>query len=508
MTRLALVAGDQLDPNLASLRALRRGTDHVLMAELADEATYVRHHVKKIVLVFSAMRHFAAELEAQGHRVFYHRFDPGSKVRSFTAALARHCNRNRIDEIVLTRPGEWRVFEEFGRLEAQLGVAVTVLEDDRFVCSPERFADWAGRRSALRMEFFYREMRRETGLLMDGDRPVGGRWNFDAENRRKWSGEPAAARPMRFSPDATTREVIDSVVANFDGFGTLQGFDFAVTRGDARRALAHFVDTALPWFGDFQDALPDDEDWLFHSRLSAYLNIGLLDPLEVCRAVERAWRDGRVPVNAAEGYIRQVIGWREFVRGVYWLKMPDYADENHLGGDRPLPAWYWTGETSMRCLSRAIDCTRRNAYAHHIQRLMVTGNFALLLGVDTEAVCDWYLAVYADAIDWVERPNTAGMVMFADGGLLASKPYAASGRYIQRMGDHCGNCRYSVQQRTGADACPFNTLYWDFLIRHRQRLAGNPRMRMMYRNVDRMVPSVKSAIRRRAKWIRENADAL
>ena len=509
MTTLTIITGDQLSQNLASLKAIDRGRDHVLMAELWDEVEYVRHHLKKIVLIFSAMRHFAQALEDDGYCVHYHRFDPAASMRSFSDAVAAHCKRHAIDEIVVTRPGEWRVFDAFNRLEKTLGVPVRMVEDERFVSTPGEFAEWAGARKNFRMEFFYRLMRRKTGLLMDAEgQPEGGQWNFDADNRKKWKGRPESARPMSFAPDDITREVIDLVSSCIDGFGELDGFDFGVTPGQARRALAHFVKTGLPWFGDYQDALPDDEDYLFHSRLSAYLNIGLLDPLEVCRAVQAAWQAGEVPLNAAEGYIRQIIGWREFVRGIYWLKMPDYAEQNFLDGDQPLPEWYWSGRTKMRCLERAIENTRRNAYAHHIQRLMVTGNFALLLGVRPPEVCEWYLAVYADAFEWVELPNTLGMVMFGDGGLLASKPYAASGKYIQRMGDHCANCRYAVSERTGDDACPFNALYWDFLMRNEKRLDDNPRMRMMYRNVERLEPAEKAAITKRANWLRENVEAL
>ena len=509
MTTLTLITGDQLSPDLASLKAIERGRDHVLMAELSDEVQYVPHHLKKVVLIFSAMRHFARDLQAAGHRVHYHRFDPAGAIRSFSDAVSNYCERHGIDEIVVTWPGEWRVFDELNKLEKSLGIPVRMLEDDRFVSTPGEFADWADGRKSLRMEFFYRQVRKRTGLLMNEDgKPEGGQWNFDAENRKKWKGRPESASPMSFSPDEITRDVIELVSSGIDGFGELDGFDFGVTRAQARRALAHFIKTGLPWFGDYQDALPDDEDYLFHSRLSAYLNIGLLDPLEVCKAVEQAWRDGDVPLNAAEGYIRQIIGWREFVRGIYWLKMPDYAAGNHLDGEQPLPEWYWSGETHMRCLARAIGNTRRNAYAHHIQRLMVTGNFALLLGVRPREICDWYLAVYADAFDWVELPNTLGMVMFGDGGLLASKPYAASGKYIQRMGDHCANCRYKVSERTAEDACPFNALYWDFLMRNEDKLGGNPRMRMMYRNVERLESSDKAAIIKRANWIRDHVEAL
>ena len=509
MTTLTVITGDQLSPDLASLKAIRRGTDHVLMAELADEVRYVPHHRKKIVLILSAMRHFASHLQAAGHSVHYQRFDPETRIRSFSDAVANHCERYQIDRIVVTRPGEWRVSDEFAKLEKTMNIPVDTLEDDRFVSTPGEFAEWASDRKSLRMEFFYRLMRKRTGLLMDKQgKPEGGQWNFDADNRKKWKGRPESASPMSFAPDEVTREVIELVHSCIEGFGELDGFDFGVTRGQARQALAHFVKTGLPWFGDYQDALPDDEDYLFHSRLSAYLNIGLLDPLEVCEAVENAWQAGDVPLNAAEGYIRQIIGWREFIRGIYWLRMPEYADENYLGGDRALPEWYWTGETGMRCLERAIGNTRRNAYAHHIQRLMVTGNFALLLGVRPREVCEWYLAVYADAFEWVELPNTLGMVMFGDGGLLASKPYAASGKYIQRMGDHCASCRYAVTERTAEDACPFNALYWDFLMRNEKMLGDSPRMRMMYRNVEKLKPADKAAITKRANWLKENVDDL
>lgn len=508
MARLCLVTGDQLSAELASLRALDRDEDHVLMAELADEAGYVQHHRKKIALIFSAMRHFAGFLEDDGYRVFYRRFEPSSSIRSFTDAVRAHLDQHDIDEIVLTWPGEWRVLEMFKDFEKEFDVPVTVLEDDRFVSTPAEFADWAEDRKTLRMEFFYRSMRKRTGLLMDDGQPVGEQWNYDAENRRKWTGEPDAARPMRFTPNDVTREVLDVVGEHFDGFGEIDDFDLPVTTGQARRALAHFIEQALPCFGDYQDALPDDEDWLFHSRLSTSLNLGLLDPLDVCEAAEQAWRDGHAPLNAVEGFIRQIIGWREFIRGVYWLKMPDYAEENFFGVDRDLPGWYWTGDTEMRCLHRAIDATRRNAYAHHIQRLMVTGNFAMLLGVEPRQVADWYLAVYADAYEWVELPNVLGMAIYADGGSFASKPYAASGKYIQRMGDHCSNCRYAVGERTGEDSCPFNALYWDFLMRNEDRLADNGRMTMMYRNVERLKPADKAAITRRANWIRDNIETL
>jgi deoxyribodipyrimidine photolyase-related protein len=350
------------------------------------------------------------------------------------------------------------------------------------------------------MEFFYRDMRRRTGLLMTPDgEPEGGRWNFDAENRKRLPNGVAVPSPPGFAPDATTAAVIDLVRQRFtNGFGDIDGFNFPVTAREAEAALADFIAHRLPGFGDWQDAMQRDQPFLFHAVISPALNIGLLDPLEVCRAVEAAWRAGDVALNAAEGFIRQIIGWREYVRGIYWLRMPEYGTLNALGAERPLPEFYWSGATDMACMAQVVRQTRRDAYAHHIQRLMVTGNFALLAGLHPDAVDEWYLSVYADAYQWVEMPNTRGMALFADGGMLGSKPYAASGAYINRMSDYCRDCAYDVKQATEANACPFNFLYWDFIARHAERLAGNARMTMPLRNWERMPADRRGAIRARA----------
>jgi deoxyribodipyrimidine photolyase-related protein len=334
------------------------------------------------------------------------------------------------------------------------------------------------------MEHFYREMRRRHGLLMEDGAPAGGVWNFDAENRKRLpAGTRVPDRP-RFVPDDITGQVTRLVAERFpDGFGDLDSFGWPVTREQALEALAGFIDQCLPHFGDYQDAMKDGQPFLFHSLLAPALNIGLLSPLEVCRAAEKAWRSGAAPLNAVEGFIRQILGWREYVRGLYWTFMPGYAEANALEAHRSLPEFYWTGETPMRCLRQAVADTRRHAYSHHIQRLMVTGNFALLAGIAPRAVERWYLAVYADAVEWVEMPNTMGMALHADGGRMASKPYAASGAYIDRMSDFCGACEYDVRRKSGPGACPFNYLYWAFLIRNEQRLSGNPRMAMPYRTL-------------------------
>ncbi len=495
---LRLVFADHLSRSISSLRDLDPERDVVLMAEVADEATYVPHHPKKIAFLFSAMRHFAQALEAEGIRVDYRRLDDFDNRGSFREELVAGVERHRPERVVVTEPGEWRVLEDMRGWEKATGLAVEIQEDDRFFCSQAAFARWAMGRRQLRMEHFYRAMRERTGLLMEAEgEPAGDRWNFDAENRKPAKGDLDFPAPSRFEPDATTWEVIELVRERFaDNFGEVEPFWFAVTREQAAGALDHFVEAALPRFGDYQDAMRAGEDFLFHSVLSQYLNAGLLLPREVCGRVEEAWRRGRVPLNSAEGFIRQILGWREYVRGIYWQRMPGLAKENHLGNRRPLPALYWTGETPMRCLASVIDQTRREALSHHIQRLMVTGNFALLVGVRPEAICAWYLAVYADAFEWVELPNTLGMAMFADGGLLASKPYAASGNYINKMSDFCAGCSFDVRQKTGPEACPFNYLYWSFLMENRSRLEGNPRLGPVYRTLDRLGEDRRKAIRR------------
>ena len=498
MVKLVLVLGDQLSDGVAALKAADKSEDIVVMAEVGDETGYVPHHPKKIALVLSAMRHFAAHLEDEGWTVAYTKLNDPDATKSIVGELMRRGQEHDTSEVIATSPGEWRLVEALENAPLKM----TVLPDDRFVASLDEFNDWAEGRKDLRMEYFYREMRRKTGFLMDGDKPEGGKWNYDHDNRKPASDDMLRAKPMQFTPDEVTEEVLDLVETRFGkNFGELRPFHFAVTRGQALRALDHFAKELLPEFGPYQDAMLVGDKYLNHSLLSAYLNIGLLDPVEICTRVEEEWKAGRVPLNSAEGYIRQVIGWREYVRGLYFREGPDYAARNGLKHDRALPPLYWGAETKMACLEAAVAQTRDEAYAHHIQRLMVTGNFALLAGVDPNEVHEWYLSVYFDAFEWVEAPNTIGMSQFADGGLLASKPYAASGAYIDRMSDYCGACRYDVTDKTGENACPFNSLYWDFLARNEDRLRGNPRLGQVYANWDRMEPERKAAYRRRAKAV-------
>ena len=504
MVKLVLVLGDQLSPELSALRAADKASDIVVMAEVADEASYVAHHPKKIAFLFAAMRKFAQQLRDDGWQVRYTKLDDADNAGSITGELLRHAEETGATEVICTEPGEWRLIHALG----DVPLNVQTEPDDRFLASHATFEAWAKDRKALRMEYFYREMRKQTGLLMEGAEPAGGQWNYDHDNRKPPPGGVDFGGPMHFTPDDTVEEVLDLVEARFgENFGTLRPFWFATDRGQARQHLAHWVRRGLPLFGDYQDAMLRDSQFLYHGVVGLYLNAGLLTVMEICEAVEAAWKAGDVPLNAAEGFIRQVIGWREYVRGIYFLEGPDYTARNILRHDRDLPAMFWGAKTWMNCVDHAVAQTRDEAYAHHIQRLMVTGNFALLAGIDPAQVHEWYLAVYADAYEWVEAPNVIGMSQFADGGIIASKPYVSSGAYIDRMSDYCKDCSYKVRDKTGPDACPFNVLYWHFLDRHRDRFAQNPRMGQMYATWDRMDEDRRKTVLADAETVLKKLDA-
>ena len=481
---LRLVLGDQLSHNISSLSDINPERDIILMCEVMSEATSVKHHKKKIVFLFSAMRHFAQELKDKGFQVHYTQLDHPRNRGSFNGEVEWAIRAQKPNQIVITTPSEMRVLKDIEGWEAALGVPVEIRPDNRFLCSPEEFADWTVGRKQLRMEYFYREMRKKYRILMDGDKPVGGEWNYDRENRKPPREGLKVPETYMSLPDCITQDVIKLVAKNFGThFGDLELFHFAVTREEALHALDQFIAERLPCFGDYQDAMVQGEPWMYHSHLSLYINCGLLEPLECCQKAEAAYCGGTAPLNAVEGFIRQILGWREYVRGIYWLKMPGYAQENFFRADRKLPKLYWTGETKMNCLRECVLETKQNAYAHHIQRLMVLGNFALIAGLDPKEVNEWYLIVYADAYEWVELPNVSGMSLFADGGYMASKPYAASGSYINRMSNYCQNCSYKVNRQSGPEACPYNYLYWDFFIRNEDRLKSNPRLGLVYRNI-------------------------
>lgn len=500
MTALRIIFADQLSESLASLQSNDMQLDTVLMCELMEEASYVKHHPKKIAFLFSAMRHFALELSEQGHRVRYIKLDDANNTGSFTSEIKRAVAELKPDKIVVTEPGEYRVLMLIQSWQALFGIPVEILPDTRFLASHAEFEDWAADKKQLLMEFFYRIMRKKFGILMDANgKPIGGEWNYDKENRKP--PKAGMKSPLRISHHKSeiTKQVLRLVQQHFSQhFGNLQPFHYAVTRQQALIELEHFISDLLPNFGDFQDAMVAGEPYLYHSLLSTYLNAGLLLPLEICQKAEAAFHAGIAPLNAVEGFIRQILGWREYIRGIYWKFMPEYGERNSLNAMRPLPEFYWTADTQMFCMRESINHTREHAYSHHIQRLMVTGNFALLAGLDVKAVQEWYLAVYSDAYEWVEMPNTLGMALFGDGGVVASKPYAASGKYIQRMSNYCSKCQYNPELMTGEQACPFNSLYWDFVARHESIFRSNQRMPFMVATWDKFRVEKQVAIRAQA----------
>ena len=505
LRNLVLVLGDQLDLDAAAFDGFDPARDAVWMAEVEEESTHVWSSKQRIALFLAAMRHFAQALHASERPLHYRRLDDPDNRGSLAAELTAALSALAPQHVVMTAPGDWRVRQSLQAVVEGAGLALEIREDRHFFTIVGEFAAHAKGRKSLRLEYFYRELRQRHGVLMDAGQPVGGQWNFDADNRESFGPAGPGAVPPRasFEPDALTREVIALVEARFAQHpGTLDSFAWPVTRVQALQALDQFIEERLPLFGRYEDAMWPGEPWLYHSQLSAALNLKLLTAREAVQAAETAYRAGRVPLASAEGFIRQILGWREYVRGIYWTQMPAYLERNALEATHDLPAWYWTGDTDMACLRDAITQTLRHGYAHHIQRLMVTGLFALLLGARPQQVHAWYLSVYVDAVEWVELPNTLGMSQYGDGGLMASKPYVATGKYIQRMGGGCAGCRYDPAQRTGERACPFTTLYWDFLLRHEPLLARNPRMALQVKNAARLDAAEREAVRQRAATIR------
>ncbi|NQY32292.1 MAG: cryptochrome/photolyase family protein [Coraliomargarita sp.] len=502
--QLVVVFGDQLNRDSAAFDDFDPARDAVWMAEASHESTNVWTHKQRIALFLSGMRHFRNGLRDEGIRVHYTELsEDESRLGELLEADLTELNPERV---VAVHPGEWRVLAGLKQVCRRRQVELSVLDDRHFFTSKADFAAHAEGRKSLRMEFFYRELRKRFDVLMEDGKPVGGEWNYDHANRGSF-GKEGPQRPNAgptFQPDALTREVIDLVEARFsDHPGSLDSFAWAVTRESALSALRGFIGERLPNFGQYQDAMWRDEPWLFHSLISSSLNLKLLDPREVVAAAEQAYRDGHAPLEAVEGFIRQVLGWREYVRGIYWHHMPDYLELNAMEADEELPEFYWTGETDLECLRQSIGQTLEHGYAHHIQRLMVTGLFALMLGVNPRRVHEWYLAVYVDAVEWVELPNTLGMSQYGDGGLMASKPYIATGKYIHKMSNYCSACPKDPNKRTGPNACPFTTLYWDYLLRHEQKLRGNSRMALQVRNIARIKPTEREAIQETAGEIRE-----
>jgi len=512
MTTLRLILGDQLNPAHSWYQQVSGDVVHVLM-EVRQETDYVRHHAQKILAIFAAMRAFADQLKAQGHRVRYVAIDHPSNRQSLTDNLDALIAHHGATHLAYQAPDEWRLdqlLSQWAQARRAEGLGVEVVDTEHFLSARDEAATvFQGRKQWL-MEHFYRHMRRRHHILLQADgQPAGGQWNYDADNRKAWRGQPPEPADWRTPHDH--RELWRTIEASGAGhFGDPQAdrLPWPLTAEEARQHLRAFVDQALPHFGDFQDALSHRAHRLFHSLLSFALNVKMLHPREVIDAAEQAWLEGRAPLAAVEGFIRQILGWREYVRGFYWAHMPGYDERNHLGHTLPLPDWFWTGQTRMACMGQAIGQSLAGAHAHHIQRLMVIGNFALMAGLDPQALHRWYLGVYIDAFEWVELPNTLGMSQFSDGGVLATKPYVASAAYLSRMGDHCSHCPHDRKARLGEKACPFNALYWDFHLRHEALLRKNPRIGMVYRQIDRMSVEEKQAIRDQARHHRENLHRL
>lgn len=504
---LVVVFGDQLNRDASALDGFDPRLDRVWMAESGDEATQVWNHKQRIALFFAAMRHYRQSLQTEGIQVIYHELGSSGSEHPLSHQLSRDIQKLKPQKVILTRPGEWRVLHGVEQVCRQSVIPLELREDSHFFTTPDEFRRHADGRKQVRMEFFYRELRQRENILMESGKPVGGEWNFDKLNRASFgrSGPDNPGRGPDCPPDEITREVLAMVAHRFAGNpGSLTGFAWPVTPESARKALADFICERLANFGHYQDAMWRNEPWLYHAHISAALNLKLLNPREAIAAAVNAWQQGQAPLAAVEGFVRQILGWREYVRGIYWLHMPEYLERNSLLAQAPLPDFYWDGDTPLECLRQTIGQTLEYGYAHHIQRLMVTGLYALLLGVNPESLHEWYLAVYVDAVEWVELPNTLGMSQYADGGLMASKPYVASGAYINRMSNYCAQCPKNPKHTTGADACPFTVLYWDFLLRHQQRLSGNVRMRMQLRNLQRLPQSRRDALRKAADKVRQN----
>lgn len=517
MRNLILLLGDQLSLTNPALDGFDPKHDVIVMIEAASEGMAVWSHKARIALFLSAMRHFALEIGERGWPFIYIKLDdplPGDFALRLDAVIAEHAPQS----VRVAEPGEWRMLAMLQATCEERDVALNVIDDTHFMCSRSEFAAWAKSKKELRMEFFYRVMRKKYEVLMDGAQPIGGDWNYDADNRSAFpktakAGAPAGPgsipAPATFAPDALTLEVLALVESEFaDHPGSLDHFIWPVSRQQALHALEQFIETRLVQFGKYQDAMWTDTPFGWHALLSTSLNLHLLDPREVIAAAEEAYRKGKAPLASVEGFIRQILGWREFIRGMYWLDMPRMKAANHYDHARPLPRWYWTGESGMACMNAAVGQTLKFGYAHHIQRLMVTGNFALLAELAPKEVCDWYLAVYVDAVEWVELPNTAGMALHALGNRFTSKPYISSGAYIKRQSNYCDGCRYDPAKRTGKEACPFTTLYWNFIDKHEANLTGNPRTALMAKNITRLSDEERAAIRLRAAEMLADPDDL
>lgn len=507
MRRLYIILGDQLDRNSLIFDDVDINTDCFWMAEVREEATHVWSHKQRIALFLSAMRHFAEELKNKQLPLLYLALGEHS-FSSFAEALADTITREQPKEVWCVRPGDYRVSKSLVDTCKQLGVVYKQLNDQHFLSTPQEFKKWAGDKKQLRLEYWYRELRKKYHILMEDEKnPLGGKWNYDQSNRKSFKKEGPESVPntLEWQHNPITNDVITLVNNEYqDHPGSLDNLYWPVTPEQAEQALERFFKHCLDDFGDYQDAMWTNEPFLNHSLISSALNLKLLHPLTVIQTAERYHREKDAPLAAVEGFIRQILGWREYVRGLYWMHMPDWLEMNALNATNDLPDFFWTGETEMICLQQTIKQTLDYGYAHHIQRLMVTGLFSLIYGVDPKQIHEWYLAVYVDAVEWVELPNTIGMSQYADNGIMASKPYAASGNYINKMSNYCKHCQYKPAESVGQNACPFTTLFWNFLNTHKDSFSNNPRMGFMLKNLHRKSDEDIEAITTQAIEFREN----
>ena len=500
MRNLCVILADQLNQEISSLNDFNKDLDEILICELKKNFNDNNHHKKKIVYQISCMRHFGIEMDALGFKINYLKLNDPNNEDSYASIILDLIGKKGIDRVIVTESSSYDEMKSIKQWQKIIGRDVEIRKNDLFMCDKQEFEEWATGRKELRLEFFYRMLRKKYDVLMDGEKPEGGAWIFDKNNRKPLAKKVSIPKNYSCTPDKETKNVINLVNNEFpDHFGSTDDFIFGVTRYEALKALNQFIEERLTYFGDYQDAMNAEDPWLFHSHLSMYLNNGLLLPKECIELAEKAFHKSKAPINSVEGFIRQILGWREYVRGLYWLKMPNYRALNELAAEVPLPSFYWNTKTKMNCLKISIENTKDNAYSHHIQRLMILGNFALIAGIRPKELNEWFLSVYADAYEWVELPNVSGMALFADGGIMASKPYASSGAYINRMSNYCKDCHYDVKEKVGKNACPFNYLYWNFLDRNRKKLSSNTRLGLAYRNLNNMPDSQLSLVNESAQ---------
>ena len=509
MKTLRLILGDQLHIKHSWFKEAEEDVLYCLF-EMRQETDYITHHIQKVIGFFTAMRQFSEDLKPKGHNVAYFKINDEENIQNLTKNLQKLIKKYNIQRFEYLQPDEYRLDEQLKKFSDNLNIDTAVFDTEHFYTARLELQEFFKGKKQFLMENFYRHMRKNHDILMIGDQPEGGKWNYDATNRQKWKGQPETPS-YKYFKNKVDAVIHDIEKANIKTIGrvTSNTFTFPINRQQALEQLKYFCEHLLQYFGDYQDAMHTDEVYLFHSRLSFAMNLKLITAKNVVDTVLNYYRTfGQdIHISQIEGFIRQIIGWREYMRGMYWMLMPDFKTQNHLNNNNYLADFFWTGNTKMNCLKQAITNSLDNAYAHHIQRLMVTGNYALLTQTHPDQVDTWYLGIYADAIEWVQLPNTRGMSQFADGGNIATKPYVSSGAYIHKMGNYCESCQYDHKEKVTEKACPFNSLYWNFLDDKRQELQGNFRMKMMYSILDKMDKSQLNQIKTKAQHIIENQDA-